>query len=106
MRGRFKRPVAGREQGANYLNRTSSRNRSQMATPIRKQRSRVMPSGSNRPQTPLRALALNLTQAARAALTEPYMLTVEHRQIHLRRLPRELDGLRIVHLSDIHLSAF
>src|SRR4030095_4205246 len=77
-----------------------------MATPIRKQRSRVMPSGSNRPQTPLRALALNLTQAARAALTEPYMLTVEHRQIHLRRLPRELDGLRIVHLSDIHLSAF
>ena len=88
------------------FNQTSSRDRLQMATPIRKQRSRVMPSGNNRPQTPLRALALNLTQAARAALTEPYMLTVEHREIHLRRLPKELDCLRIVHLSDIHLSAF
>jgi predicted MPP superfamily phosphohydrolase len=54
----------------------------------------------------LRALALNLTQAARAALTEPYMLTVEHRQIHLGRLPRQFDRLRIVQLSDIHLSPF
>lgn len=79
-----------------------------MSTPIRrKQRSRVAaPSGVGRPQTPLRALALNLTQAARAALTEPYMLTIERRQIHLRRLPKELDGLRIVQLSDIHLSPF
>jgi predicted MPP superfamily phosphohydrolase len=34
------------------------------------------------------------------------MLTVEHRPIYLRRLPRELDGLRIVQLSDIHLSPF
>jgi predicted MPP superfamily phosphohydrolase len=34
------------------------------------------------------------------------MLTVEHRQIHLHRLPKQLDGLRIVQLSDIHLSAF
>jgi predicted MPP superfamily phosphohydrolase len=34
------------------------------------------------------------------------MLTVEHRQINLHRLPKELDGLRIVQLSDIHLSAF
>jgi predicted MPP superfamily phosphohydrolase len=34
------------------------------------------------------------------------MLTVEHRLIHLRRLPRALDGLRIVQLSDIHHSPF
>jgi predicted MPP superfamily phosphohydrolase len=34
------------------------------------------------------------------------MLTVEHRQIFLRRLPRELDGLRVVQLSDIHHSPF
>jgi predicted MPP superfamily phosphohydrolase len=54
----------------------------------------------------LRALAVNLTQAARAALTEPYLLTVEHQQIFLRRLPSELDGLRIVQLSDIHHSPF
>lgn len=78
-----------------------------MATPIRwKQRGRVTPLSTGRPQTPLRTLALNLTQAARAALTEPYMLTVEHRQIHLHRLPKQLDGLRIVQLSDIHLSPF
>jgi predicted MPP superfamily phosphohydrolase len=34
------------------------------------------------------------------------MLTVEHRQIYLRRLPRELDGLRVVQLTDIHHSPF
>ncbi len=34
------------------------------------------------------------------------MLTVEHRQIYLRRLPREFDGLRLVQLSDIHHSPF
>ncbi len=57
-------------------------------------------------ETPLRALALNLTQAARSALTEPYLLTVEHRPIQLRRLPRAFDGFRIVQLSDIHHSPF
>ena len=79
-----------------------------MSAPIRwKQRSRVAALNSNgRPQTPLRALALNLTQAARAALTEPYLLSVEHRQIYLRRLPTEFERFRIVHLSDIHHSAF
>jgi predicted MPP superfamily phosphohydrolase len=79
-----------------------------MATPIRwKQRGRVASLGNvNRPETPLRNFALNLSQAARTALTEPYLLTVEHRQIHLKRLPRALDGLRIVQLSDIHHSAF
>jgi predicted MPP superfamily phosphohydrolase len=45
-------------------------------------------------------------QAARAALAEPYNLVVEHRTIRLRRLPRALDGMRIVHLSDIHHSGF
>jgi predicted MPP superfamily phosphohydrolase len=78
-----------------------------MSTPIRwKERRRVAPSGSRQPQTPLRALALNLSEAARAALTEPFRLTVEHKQIHLRRLPRELDGFRVVQLSDIHHSPF
>jgi uncharacterized protein len=77
-----------------------------MSTPIRwKERGRIA-SGSKRPQTPLRALALNLTEAARSALTEPFRLTVEHQKIHLRRLPRELDGFRIVQLSDVHHSPF
>jgi uncharacterized protein len=78
-----------------------------MSTPIRsKQRGHVPVIGGSRPETPLRALALNLTEKARAALTEPYRLTIEHQQIHLRRLPQALDGFRIVQLSDIHHSAF
>ena len=77
-----------------------------MSTPIRwKQRARVAPLG-RQPGTPLRTLALNLTAAARSALTEPYRLTIEHTQIYLRRLPRALDGFRIVQLSDIHHSPF
>jgi predicted MPP superfamily phosphohydrolase len=77
-----------------------------MSTPIRwKQRSRV-PSLSGRPETPLRALALNFTEAARSALTEPFRLSIEHHQIHLRRLPPAFDGFRIVQLSDIHHSPF
>ncbi len=78
-----------------------------MSTPIRwKERRHVVARENGRPQTPLRALALNLTEAARTALTEPFRLTVEHHQIHLRRLPRELDGFRIVQLSDLHHSPF
>ena len=77
-----------------------------MPTPIRwKQSGRVSPV-SGAPETPLRALALNLSKAARTALTEPFRLTIEHHQIHVRRLPPELDGFRIVHLSDIHHSPF
>jgi predicted MPP superfamily phosphohydrolase len=77
-----------------------------MSTPIRwKQRGRV-PSLNGRPETPLRALALNLTEAARSALTEPYRLTIEHHQIYLKRLPPAFDGFRIVQLSDIHHSPF
>src|SRR5688500_358281 len=70
-----------------------------------KQRGRVPPIGGA-PETPLRALALNLTKAARTALSEPYRLTIEHQQIFLKRLPRELDGFRVVHLSDVHHSPF
>ncbi len=79
-----------------------------MSTPIRwKPGSRALRYGtSTRPGTPLRSLALNLTQAARAALTEPYMLTVEHQQISLRRLPKALEGFRIVQLSDVHHGPF
>ncbi|MEP6568355.1 MAG: metallophosphoesterase [Acidobacteriota bacterium] len=78
-----------------------------MSTPIRwKERRRVAAAGAERPQTPLRSLALNLGDAARAALSEPFRLTVEHHQIHLKRLPPELDGFRVVQLSDIHHSPF
>src|SRR5436190_18991320 len=79
-----------------------------MATPIRwNQRGRVAPYGSSkRPETPLRSLALSLTHVARAALTEPYMLTIEHKQIQLNRLPTAFNGFRIVQLSDVHHGPF
>ena len=76
-----------------------------MSTPIRSKYRRAVPLGQQ-PQTPLRTLALNLTAAARSALTEPYRLTIEHHQIYLKRLPKALDGFRIVQLSDIHHSRF
>lgn len=43
-----------------------------------------------------------LGEVARLALTEPFMLAIERQEIFLRRLPKELDGLRLVHLSDLH----
>ncbi|HEX8097651.1 MAG TPA: metallophosphoesterase [Pyrinomonadaceae bacterium] len=58
------------------------------------------------PMTPLRALAAGISEVARHALTEPYMLKVERQPIFLRRLPPALDGLRVVQLSDIHHSPF
>ena len=75
-----------------------------MATPIRwTQRRRVVPYGGSRQgDTPLRSLAVSLTHVARAALTEPYMLSIEHERIHLSRLPQTFDGFRVVQLSDIH----
>ena len=78
-----------------------------MASSIRwKQTGRAARYSSQRPETPLRTLALNLAEAARSALAEPYMLSIEHRPIYLRRLPEAFDGFRIVHLSDVHHSAF
>src|SRR5678815_60151 len=80
-----------------------------MATPIRwKQRGRLAPYGAPTPgsSTPLRSLALNLTHVARAALTEPYMLTIEHQRISVRRLPGEFEGFRVVQLSDVHHGPF
>ena len=56
--------------------------------------------------TPLRELASNLSVTARYALAEADTLTVEKVQIRLKRLPKNLDGLRLVHLSDIHHSPF
>src|SRR6202008_682437 len=79
-----------------------------MATPIRwNQRRRVAPfGGSRRSDTPLRSLAVSLTHVARAALTEPHMLSIEHERIHLSRLPDVFDGFRVVQLSDINHGPF
>ncbi|HEX8147401.1 MAG TPA: metallophosphoesterase [Pyrinomonadaceae bacterium] len=68
-----------------------------------RERRRVAGAGRT---TPLRTIASGLVQIARAAFAEPYQLSVERRAVGLKRLPREMDGLRIVQLSDIHHSPF
>ncbi|HEX8070043.1 MAG TPA: metallophosphoesterase [Pyrinomonadaceae bacterium] len=62
-------------------------------------------AASARP-TPWRTFTQAVTQLARAALAEPYQLVVERHPVYLRRLPRALDGLRVVQLSDVHHSPF
>lgn len=57
-------------------------------------------------ETPLRDLASNLSQVARYALAEANTLSVETVEIALKRLPKKLENLRIVHLSDTHHSPF
>lgn len=79
-----------------------------MATLI-KGRARIrVPRRKGFPQkeTPLRALAAGVAQAARTALTEPFLLTVERQPIILSKLPAALEGMKIVHLSDLHHSPF
>lgn len=53
-------------------------------------------------EKPLQTLA----QFAREALAEANSLTVEEVTIYLERLPKELNGFRLVQLSDIHHSPF
>ncbi|MBS1795398.1 MAG: metallophosphoesterase [Acidobacteria bacterium] len=57
-------------------------------------------------EKPLRQLAGNLSQFARYALAEASSLSLEKIEIRLRRLPKKLDGFRLIHLSDIHHSPF
>src|SRR5919199_3273877 len=61
---------------------------------------------ARRRTTPLRTIASGLVQIARAAFAEPYQLAVERHAVGLKRLPRELDGFKVVHLSDIHHGPF
>jgi len=63
-------------------------------------------SSAARSDTPLRDLASNFSLVARYALAEANTLTIERIEIRLKRLPKNLDGFRIVHLSDIHHSPF
>lgn len=57
-------------------------------------------------ETPLRELAGNLSQFARYALAEASSLSLEKIDIKLKRLPKKLEGFRLVHLSDLHHSPF
>jgi len=57
-------------------------------------------------ETPLREIAGNLSQFAKYALAEASSLSLEKIDIKLKRLPKKLEGFRLVHLSDIHHSPF
>jgi uncharacterized protein len=57
-------------------------------------------------RTPLRDLVGNFSRFARYALAEANSLSVEKIQIRLKRLPKKLDGFRLIQLSDIHHSPF
>ena len=57
-------------------------------------------------ETPLRDLASNFSKVARSAINEANSIKIEEIQIGLKRLPKKLDGFRLVHLSDIHHSPF
>lgn len=57
-------------------------------------------------EAPIRKLAGNWSKKARIALDEANSLSLEHVEIHLERLPKKLDGFKIVQLSDTHHSPF
>jgi len=73
-----------------------------MSTSIRWQHDRPTRRSIKPQPRPLNSLKSALAQAARVALAEPFMLSIERQEIYLRRLPANLDGLRVVHLSDLH----
>jgi predicted MPP superfamily phosphohydrolase len=57
-------------------------------------------------EAPIRQLAGNWSRVARTAMDEANSLSLERVEIRLRRLAKQLDGFRIVHLSDTHHSPF
>ncbi|MDM7922356.1 MAG: metallophosphoesterase [Pyrinomonadaceae bacterium] len=57
-------------------------------------------------ERPLRELAGNLSKVAKYAIGEANSLSLERVEVPIRRLPKKLDGFRIIHLSDIHHSPF
>lgn len=55
-------------------------------------------------ERPIRKLAGNLSKVAKTAIDEANSLSLEHVEIMLKRLPKRLDGFKIIHLSDTHHS--
>ena len=55
-------------------------------------------------EAPIRRLAGNWSKKAKIALDEANSLSLEHVEIFLERLPKKLDGFKIVQLSDTHHS--
>lgn len=57
-------------------------------------------------EKPLREVVGNFSKVAKYAIEEAKSLSLERVEVRLKRLPKKADGLRIIHLSDIHHSPF
>ncbi len=57
-------------------------------------------------EAPIRQFAKNWSKVAKIAMDEANSLSLERVEIRLKRLPKKLDGFKIVHLSDTHHSPF
>src|SRR6187431_2403935 len=78
----------------------------------------MKPAGQRRPriserinslvsaEKPFRQFAGNVSKIAKNAMDEASSLSLERVEIKLTRLPKKLDGFKIIHLSDIHHSPF
>lgn len=55
-------------------------------------------------EAPIRKFAGNWSKKAKLALDEATSLSLEHVEIYLERLPPQLDGFKIIQLSDTHHS--
>ena len=73
-----------------------------MPTTIQWKHGRVRRRPARLETRPLNVIKSALGEMARAAVSESFMLSIERQEIFLRRLPKQLDGFRIVHLSDFH----
>ena len=73
-----------------------------MPTPIQWKHGRARRLLTRPEPRPLNIIKTALGEMARAAVAEPFMLSIERQEIFLRRLPKRLDGFRIIHLSDFH----
>ena len=57
-------------------------------------------------EAPIRKFAGAWSKKAQVALDEATSLSLERVEIYLERLPKKLDGFKIIHLSDTHHSPF
>ncbi len=55
-------------------------------------------------ERPIRELVANFSKVAKYAIDEANSLSLERITVNIARLPKKLDGFKIIHLSDIHHS--
>jgi hypothetical protein len=73
-------------------------------TATRRERIREKFNGYVSGEFKLRDLAGSVSKVAKTAIDEANSLSLEYVEIYLKRLPKRLDGFKIIHLSDTHHS--